>query len=454
MAFCIGMGYEKFENKSKEFKKNITEEARAYAQKMNAPLIYCSAETKVNIQQLWLLIVCKMFNMDPPRIARKSKYQYQAIFELEPVSASHTVSYDDIYTGLDNAFVWNSTAATPEEKKSDSSRAVPRSNIQVDMLRQESNLLIKEIHGFSSLVETMQVSNHIPIDSDTSNDSNGSILSISTTSASSDDSAPVDIDIDPRISRIIVAMNNYTEMNDQEFLRYCNEQYQELLDDYVYIMSAHVDDLEILFDSKDASTSTTRKYCTDIDNCRTFSRHCRNIEDDDKTDSEDEDIQFVRDIMDSLHCYVWHLYDSGMRLTKDDIDGLNQKDMDEGEELRQQRAIIHSRSRELMKNRFRSHKFKIVTNPEKIIDAEKIAINKCTNITFVDTIPCHAQFVAAGGYDTDSIIDDVTDCIQSQSNIGRRLTYTEYKLMKTKIQNYQSMSIIYINIFVYHFLSQ
>ena len=91
------MGYDEFEDKPIKYKQSIAYESRNYAIKMNAPLIYCSVETYQNLEEVWKLIICRIFNVDP-KIKIVSDADKHPIFELEPTCSS--ICHDDILTGL------------------------------------------------------------------------------------------------------------------------------------------------------------------------------------------------------------------------------------------------------------------------------------------------------------------------------------------------------------------
>ena len=81
MPFLIGTKFDLFESFQNSYKEEITKQARKFAEKMNAPLIYCSAAEGVNIKKIFKLIVAKVFDLKP-KIKEQTNASRDAILEF------------------------------------------------------------------------------------------------------------------------------------------------------------------------------------------------------------------------------------------------------------------------------------------------------------------------------------------------------------------------------------
>jgi len=65
IPFLIGSKFDLFDKKAMNFKEEITKQARRYAKKMNAPLIFCSSFWSINIKSIIKLIIARVFQLTP-----------------------------------------------------------------------------------------------------------------------------------------------------------------------------------------------------------------------------------------------------------------------------------------------------------------------------------------------------------------------------------------------------
>jgi len=63
MPFLIGTKYDLFDSYPGTYKQQLTAQARKFAVKMHAPLIYCSSAKSINVAKIFQVIVVKVFNM-------------------------------------------------------------------------------------------------------------------------------------------------------------------------------------------------------------------------------------------------------------------------------------------------------------------------------------------------------------------------------------------------------
>eukprot|EP01084_Bolivina_argentea_P032029 59253_1 len=219
-------------------------------------------------------------------------------------------------------------------------------------------------------------------------------------------------------------MNNYTDQ--QNITIYLKHTHQSFLNDYIAILTK-----SYLFSSLKSRIS--HKLCTFMDctHCKHFYRDRCSTEE----RSDDMEYNFIRDMMDSCHCYLYHLHDVGLRV-KIDINDL--KPENEHEQHQQYFDFIFSimvkeiqRKRiELQKltvdgsdfYRFRHNKFRICEqinlngNDFTFIDAlyEYIRI-KIPN-TFAESV---IKTLLYQEYDSDAVEQDISRCDNiHKSNIG------------------------------------
>merc|ERR1712013_194666 len=65
MPFLIGTKFDLFEELEEHNKTEITKNARKFARKMHAPLIYCSSAQSINVKKIFQVIIGKVFNLKP-----------------------------------------------------------------------------------------------------------------------------------------------------------------------------------------------------------------------------------------------------------------------------------------------------------------------------------------------------------------------------------------------------
>merc|ERR1712115_734331 len=63
-------------------KTDITKNARKFARKMHAPLIYCSSAQSINVKKIFKVIIGKVFNLKP-KIKEAHDATKEALVEFE-----------------------------------------------------------------------------------------------------------------------------------------------------------------------------------------------------------------------------------------------------------------------------------------------------------------------------------------------------------------------------------
>eukprot|EP01084_Bolivina_argentea_P094033 169061_1 len=127
------------------------------------------------------------------------------------------------------------------------------------------------------------------------------------------------------IKRLILASKYFSLLdiinnisNRDVFSNFINEVYHRLLDDYIHLVNKHGHDLNEI----DLSSIE----CNDMKSCQFTSRHQKQKADDNKLEPE---LNFYKQVMDSFHFFVSHLYHCGLRTISnndDDDDEIENED--------------------------------------------------------------------------------------------------------------------------------
>lgn len=214
----------------------------------------------------------------------------------------------------------------------------------------------------------------------------------------------------------------------QMFNNFILNIYQDqFLNDYNHLIKNHQYDLEEIY--KQIHTHyKIHIHCNHIKNCRKSFRHNQRqyteIEEQSNSDDIDSDdlLQFYALTMDSLHFYLFHLYDVGLRVMSNN----NQQD----EETKSDGLIDHNFSRihntiqdrrktaDTYFNRFEkatiNKKFDLATNDTKtqsnvlFLDAMYDFISQRNKFGSFQVIEALMKYIVDEDFDTDSIKMDVT----------------------------------------------
>merc|ERR1712228_585290 len=82
MPFLIGTKFDLFDELEDHHKKDITKQARKFAKKMHAPLIYCSSAQSINVKKIFKVIIAKVFDLKP-KIKEAHDATKDALIEFE-----------------------------------------------------------------------------------------------------------------------------------------------------------------------------------------------------------------------------------------------------------------------------------------------------------------------------------------------------------------------------------
>eukprot|EP01084_Bolivina_argentea_P084462 152738_1 len=243
------------------------------------------------------------------------------------------------------------------------------------------------------------------------------------------------------INRMHSALRYYSSLNldhsqhaENKLVKYCNMTYKLLLNDYVHIVTNHNSDTDLhkIFNLLTASDDYIE--CT-IAKCTLSSRHYRdrNVNNINKSKVEsNKDFMFYRDILDSMHCFLFHLYDFGYRIHKNELNEMKTtitKDTEDTEDITcddNAFKLLYSSIKTKLKAlkcttntpRHQSNKFNL--NLFNNTNGNNVYSQSTKNVTFMDRVydylnqTCMQQsevnklktFLEEEQYDTDSIMMD------------------------------------------------
>eukprot|EP01084_Bolivina_argentea_P036964 68327_1 len=115
------------------------------------------------------------------------------------------------------------------------------------------------------------------------------------------------------LNNLLAVMDNYTHNNNNNSKNIKDFNHVNILhtlDDYLHLMNTHDDDIQF------EELVNKFKHC-DIKTCTAFRRHNRN-RNEQKQNQEYVDTlnTVVMEILDKIHCYICHCYDTGSRLSR------------------------------------------------------------------------------------------------------------------------------------------
>eukprot|EP01083_Nonionella_stella_P026422 72730_1 len=136
----------------------------------------------------------------------------------------------------------------------------------------------------------------------------------------------------PHTQRILRSLGVFQKLNmefvdhQQQLVRYFYKEHTELLDDHIHVTRYHDAEVQKVSD---------RFKCRNDLQCKSLQRYHGESQDDyassrggrtrsaSRVERGDPEFIFYRDTMDSIHCYMYHLFDLGLRITQDDERKLN-----------------------------------------------------------------------------------------------------------------------------------
>eukprot|EP01084_Bolivina_argentea_P121097 214649_1 len=218
--------------------------------------------------------------------------------------------------------------------------------------------------------------------------------------------------------RIFSAIKFYQKLdlnndNDQDKLMQYKENHVHLLEDFISIITQYNDKMDDVYD---AAVNSIGKC--NIQTCNLTTRHHRNRRNDKiKNDENATKLNFIciRDLFDSVHCYIFHQFDYGFRVYKNMQNQINSMSDINVHENKAHKANL-------------THKI----SPSKLLDESQFSA-KCSKYsiscitstdTFMDGLLKNNQNISTAAktffdqeeYDSDAIMDDSNEST-TMSNI-------------------------------------
>eukprot|EP01083_Nonionella_stella_P133500 405894_1 len=102
------------------------------------------------------------------------------------------------------------------------------------------------------------------------------------------------------------------ESDRDRMMKQLNGEYKTFLDDYIHMMMRHNHEIDAIHDI--IASMTGMNECA-LSTCTLASRHHRDREEESKEPNDmAPEVLFWRDTLDACHCYLYHLYDFGLRM--------------------------------------------------------------------------------------------------------------------------------------------
>eukprot|EP01084_Bolivina_argentea_P131536 232158_1 len=95
------------------------------------------------------------------------------------------------------------------------------------------------------------------------------------------------------------SLNVHNQSDQQNMIILCNDVYTALLNDYIHMIQNHKEQHKDIFNMLQATCA--------IDKCSRIIRHYRF--ENQQIEEPDDKFEFYRDVLDSMHCYLYHLQD-------------------------------------------------------------------------------------------------------------------------------------------------
>eukprot|EP01084_Bolivina_argentea_P060660 110812_1 len=238
--------------------------------------------------------------------------------------------------------------------------------------------------------------------------------------------------------RVMNAMKYYSLLNGPNYygingndhknklVEFVNHTYRSLLNDFIHVTQYHNNELNYILAAMINNHSMSE---CNIRNCPFFSRCYRNrsinvIE-------TDNDFMFCRNLLDSIHCYLFHSYDIGLRTNGNGFG--HSRDIlkaDHDTKFANIQRIIQEQTIKLptkyhFSERFANNKFNLNLNVQQMIDLATNNDNTCIDSLYKHINDRHYskylstlhKFLVDQEYDTDALLYD-TDGYEECSNVA------------------------------------
>eukprot|EP01083_Nonionella_stella_P257467 881273_1 len=238
------------------------------------------------------------------------------------------------------------------------------------------------------------------------------------------------------VQRLVVMLSYYQKLNVQNsidsqaiFMTFINDIYTNILDDYSHLVKEHNNDLEAI--NKVLKEQKVFEAC-DVTKCRFTSRHqSRNTMNAMKKRSMDPVVQFYAELLDSIHFYLIHLFECGLRTERvNPNDTYDRKEAAAEHNMYYDQAV--TRISKIMNerqdirftfNRLNNNSSKFNIKAAAVESSEIIYMDEAVRYLVSCGIDENAirnlwKFLAAQEYDMDSIKEDIKHGLAHAGNIA------------------------------------
>eukprot|EP01084_Bolivina_argentea_P196211 336384_1 len=262
------------------------------------------------------------------------------------------------------------------------------------------------------------------------------------------------------VERVIKLLNDYNRLNvvnnkDMDKLVEICEENKSTLNDYIHIITHHNNeyDLEEIFN---LIIEEINNECN-LRNCSFISRHYRDRtvkqsyeikEEESKYNEETTKVIFWMDLLDSMHCFLFHMYDTGMRVKKNGLNKIIDKKEEKYEEFDEYYDVtfaniyyqIKTKIKTLQSSgiigRYENNKFNIIAANDTSINKDKTFMDRLFEISSGQMMHTLKEWLCEEDYDTEAVqtdIENVSSDNFTQTNIGQQL---QDKLLYQRIANF------------------
>eukprot|EP01084_Bolivina_argentea_P115422 205256_1 len=237
--------------------------------------------------------------------------------------------------------------------------------------------------------------------------------------------------------RIINTMKYYSLFNKQNqksqdhknrLVQFANNTYRSLLDDFIHITQHHNNELDYI--------STSISKCN-MQTCSLLSR-CYGNRNNTETETHAYDFVFFTNLLDSIHCYLFHSYDIGLRIKPKQLhvpDDTTECSHDI--QFANMQQLIRNQTKKLRalndfnEKRFSNNKFNLNLNFHQNINQPIHDDNTCIDSLYEylqerghgKHLQLTYNLILTEEYDTDALLSDI-DGYKESSNVGLKVNTT------------------------------
>ena len=236
-----------------------------------------------------------------------------------------------------------------------------------------------------------------------------------------------------------------------------------LINDYIHLVDNHSNQIQ------EINEQLLESFKCDIKTCKYTTRHHNNNNNEnDKKNKNDKLLNFYVTTLDSLHFYLLHLFESGLRVKRGENKEKEEEEEEQGEEdifdfefSRIYKEISKRRSTRKSFDRFKSNsKFTISTSKQEIISTSTLILDQLFNRLKAikniskETISRLKKYIEEQEFDTEALEMDID--IKPNGNIKNHLknqpTINSICNFFETIKSTNFFVFIYIRLFVFFFL--